>query len=56
MTKNIVITALIIICTSMASIAVSAQTSKNILERNYEYLESRYTELYLSVPLMGNQD
>lgn len=56
MTKNIVIAALIIICTSMASVAISAQTSKNILERDYQYLEGRYTELYLSVPLTENQD
>lgn len=56
MTKNIVIAALIIICTSMASVAISAQASKNILERDYKHLEGRYTELYLNMPLMENQD
>lgn len=56
MTKNIVIAALIIICTSMASVAISAQASKSILQRDYEFLEGRYTELYLSIPLTENQD
>lgn len=56
MTKNIVIAALLIISTSMASVAISAQASKNILERDYQYLESRYMELYVSMPLVDNQD
>lgn len=56
MTKNIVIAVLLIISTSMASVAISAQASKNILERDYKHLEGKYTELYLNMPLMENQD
>lgn len=56
MTKNIIIAVLLIISTSMASIIISEQFSKNILQRDYEYLEDRYTELYLNAPMMGNQD
>lgn len=56
MTKNIVIAALIIICTSMASVAISAQASKSILQRDYEFLEGRYTQLYINGIQADNQD
>lgn len=56
MTKNIIIVMLLMICTSMAFVAITAHTSKNILQRDYEYLEGRYTELYLNSPITNNQD
>lgn len=56
MPKNIVIAALLIISTSMASLAISAQVSKSILQRDYKFLEGRYTQLYINTPMINNQD
>lgn len=54
--KNFVIAAFVFISVAMRSVAISAQASKNILQRDYEYLVNRYAELYIHSLSTSNQD
>lgn len=56
MKKNIVIAALLITSTIMTAATLSVQASKSILQRDYEFLEGRYTQLYINGIQADNQD